>query len=200
MASFKTAYEQKTDLLDVAVNATVETDDASNTALAKAFAVRQTAPEALTALKVGDLVALSSGSVPSIKRTLSLAAATHLVAQSDNTLEYGHIPVENRDYRYFPMVNGTGIINSLSANAAWAASGDYVVGRIIKNDSTSDITVAKSASATETIAPGEVWSVVAKTGTTSITLALFTDVKKVSLYKIVNKEDILIDASQSETV
>ena len=30
--------------------------------------------------------------------------ATHFVAQSDETLEYGHIPVENRDYRYTPEV------------------------------------------------------------------------------------------------
>ena len=199
MAAFKTAYLQRAVALDVAVDATVQANDASNTALAKAFAVRQAAPEAVTAVKVGDLVVLSPGSVNSIKRTLSLAAATHLVAQSDNTMEYGHIPVENRDYRYFPMVNGTGIINSLSANVLWAASGDYAVGRIIKNDSTSDITVATSSSATKTIAPGEVWYVATKTSTTSITLAPFTDVKKVNLYKIVDKNDVLIDASQSET-
>lgn len=145
MASFKTAYLQKTDLLDVAVKATVQADDASNTALAKAFGVRQTTPEALTALKVGDLVVLTpaTASLPaSIIRTLSLAEATHIIAQSDVTLEYGHIPVENRDYRYFPMVNGT-YTDSLAAN---------------------------------------------------------TPTKKVSVYTIVDKGDILIDTSQSETV
>lgn len=200
MAAFKTAYLQRALALDVAVDATAQVDDASNTALAKAFAVRQAAPEALTAVKVGDLVVLSAGSVNSIKRTLSLAAATHMVAQSDNTMENGHIPVENRDYRYFPMVNGTGVINSLTANVAWNASSDYAVGRIIKNNGTENITVATATATTKTIAPGEVWYVSAKVASTSITLSKFITVKKVNLYKIVNKEDILIDASQSETV
>lgn len=200
MAAFKTGYLQRALTLDVAVDATAQVDDASNTALAKAFAVRQATPEALTAVKVGDLVVLSTGSVNSIKRTLSLASATHMVAQSDNTMENGHIPVENRDYRYYPMVNGTGVINSLSSNVAWAASGDYAIGDIIKNTGSSDITVATTSSATKTIAPGEVWYVSAKVASTSITLSKFTKVKKVNLYKIVNKEDILIDASQSETV
>ena len=82
MAAFKTGYLQRALTLDVAVDATAQVDDASNTALAKAFAVRQATPEALTAVKVGDLVVLSTGSVNSIKRTLSLASATHMVAQS----------------------------------------------------------------------------------------------------------------------
>ena len=41
--------------------------------------------------------------------------ATHFVAQSDETLEYGHIPVENRDYRYnpevLPSINDTDLPN-----------------------------------------------------------------------------------------
>lgn len=42
-----------------------------------------------------------------IERVLSLSNATHLVAQSDITLDYGHVPIEKHDYRYFPVVNGT---------------------------------------------------------------------------------------------
>lgn len=34
----------------------------------------------------------------------TVAAATHIIAQSDMTLEYGHVPVENRDYKYSPVV------------------------------------------------------------------------------------------------
>lgn len=32
------------------------------------------------------------------------AAGDYIVAQSDMTMEYGHVPVENRDYRYDPKV------------------------------------------------------------------------------------------------
>ena len=28
----------------------------------------------------------------------------YIIAQSDMTMEYGHVPVENRDYRYVPKV------------------------------------------------------------------------------------------------
>ncbi len=33
-----------------------------------------------------------------------LTNATHIIAQSDMTMEYGHVPVENRDYRYSDVV------------------------------------------------------------------------------------------------
>lgn len=32
------------------------------------------------------------------------AAGDVIIAQSDMTMEYGHVPVENRDYRYNPKV------------------------------------------------------------------------------------------------
>lgn len=32
---------------------------------------------------------------------------THIIAQSDQTMEYGHIPVEDRDYRYNPEVKSS---------------------------------------------------------------------------------------------
>ena len=31
-------------------------------------------------------------------------AATHIIAQSDMTMEYGHVPVEYRDYKYSDVV------------------------------------------------------------------------------------------------
>lgn len=140
MASFRTAYLQREIPIDVAVKATVQTGDSVDTPAAKAFKVRQTNPDALTAVKVGDMVVLTPATdvLPaSIVRTLSLAEATHIVAQSDATMENGHIP---DNHRYFPMVNGTYATSLLAA----------------------------------------------------------TPVKKVALYKITEREDVIIDVSQGE--
>lgn len=138
MASFKTAYLQKEEPLDVAVKGTIAADAAA------AYATRKTTPASLATVMVRDLVKLTpaTATVPAyIERVLSLASATHIVAQSDMTMEYGHVPVENRDYRYFPVVQAT---------AATVAAG--------------------------------------------------SPVKKVALFKIWNKDDVIIDASQGETV
>ena len=35
----------------------------------------------------------------------SVAVGDYIVAQSDMTMEYGHVPVENRDYRYNDQVS-----------------------------------------------------------------------------------------------
>ena len=35
----------------------------------------------------------------------SVAVGDYIVAQSDMTMEYGHVPVENRDYRYNDKVS-----------------------------------------------------------------------------------------------
>lgn len=67
-------------------------------------------------LRVGQLVTLtpSDGTNPAkiaaaagASAEAVLAAATHIVAQSDMTLGYGHIPVENRDYKYNDAVAAT---------------------------------------------------------------------------------------------
>ena len=81
-AKFRTAYDQREIVMDVAV---IGSSD----------------------LVVGQLVTLTeaSGSVPAyISSAQSVSAATHIVAQSDMTMEYGHVPVENRDYRYSDVV------------------------------------------------------------------------------------------------
>ncbi len=60
------------------------------------------------ALEVGELAVVSSyGENPVIVEAVTandvptaLTEATHIMAQSDTTMEYGHVPVEYRDYKY----------------------------------------------------------------------------------------------------
>ena len=97
MASFKTAYLQREINLDVDVVGSA-------------------------ALKVGDLVTLTdeTSTVQGyIRKAASLAAATHIIAQSDQTLAYGHVPVENRDYRYDPSVAVTVASAPSSKTTTW---------------------------------------------------------------------------------
>lgn len=112
MASFKTAYLQRELILDAAVKGkTVYAGQVGITPAEQAYAARFASSGAdTTVVIVGDLVKMTAATttVPAyIERVTSLAQATHIVAQSDQTLEYGHIPVENRDYRYVPVVNAT---------------------------------------------------------------------------------------------
>ena len=81
MAHFKTAYLQREEWHDVDVVGS--------------------AP-----LKVGDCVQLhdATATVAAYIEKSTFANATHIIAQSDQTIGYGHVPVENRDYRYNPEV------------------------------------------------------------------------------------------------
>lgn len=94
MASFKTAYLQRE---------IVKTCDVVGT----------------TALKVGDFVTFTeaTGTTPAYLKKSTIAAATHIIAQSDMTMEYGHVPVENRDYRYSKEVACTLTSNPTTATA-----------------------------------------------------------------------------------
>ena len=77
MAHFRTAYDQREIPVDAKVAANV---------------------------KVGDMVVLADDT---ITKTTTLETATHIVAQSDMTLEYGHVPVEFRNYNYDPTVKAS---------------------------------------------------------------------------------------------
>lgn len=95
---FKTAYLQKEEVLDVAVFST-ETGDV---------------------FKVGQLcqvTAAASGVPAYLSKKTSPAVGYVLIAQSDETMEYGHIPVENRDYRYLPNVAVTESTEMASTSA-----------------------------------------------------------------------------------
>ena len=63
-----------------------------------------------TDLEVGQLVKITAknGNVPAyITAAASISDATHMIAQSDMTMEYGHVPVEDRNYAYSPKVKCT---------------------------------------------------------------------------------------------
>ena len=61
-------------------------------------------------LHVGDIVKITNGVLGLVLSTSASAAGSvvfpalttdmYIVAQSDQTMEYGHVPVEMRDYRY----------------------------------------------------------------------------------------------------
>lgn len=106
-AKFKTAYGQREIPMDVAV---VGTSD----------------------LAVGQLVTLTAanGSVPAyISAATTVAAATHIIAQSDMTMEYGHIPVEDRNYTYSDKVAPTA-----STATASSATKKVALFEVDKND------------------------------------------------------------------
>ena len=79
-AKFRTAYDQREVVIDAKVMADVT---------------------------VGTLVTVTYGTPNSIAVASSKDAATHVIAQSDTTMEYGHVPVENRDYRYSDAVKAS---------------------------------------------------------------------------------------------
>jgi len=94
-AAFKTGYMQKAAVKDIKVDA----DSGVTGTLATALK-----------FKVGDLVTITSGTLVPVVATSSVSDAAitdatvttsmYVIAQSDKSVEYGHIPVENRDYRY----------------------------------------------------------------------------------------------------
>lgn len=82
-ADFKTAYLQREIVLDTKV---------------------------ATEMKVGDVVYNNNGTLTCRTSTTSGSAKNavvvgdYIIAQSDMTMEYGHVPVENRNYAYSDVV------------------------------------------------------------------------------------------------
>lgn len=75
------------------------------------LAVKTSALTEAAALEVGQLVKLvaSTGTdIPAyIEAATGLSDATHIIAQSDVTMNAGHVPIENRDYKYSNKILGT---------------------------------------------------------------------------------------------
>ena len=132
-------------------------------------------------LRVGQMVKVVDGVVKTLSASTISAAkeeATHIIAQSDMTMEYGHVPVENRDYRYSDQVKGTvsDITNLLGAYESKAA---FPAAASTNNNkyafAIDEQKVYKSN--------GTAWA--ADTGITVTS-------KKVALFKILNTDDLKI--------
>lgn len=106
MASFKTAYLQREVPMDLDVVAA-----------------------AGSPLKVGDCVKVTpaTATVGAYMQKSTFANATHIIAQSDMTLGYGHVPVENRDYKYSPNVAGTVTAAPTTKTTTWKHVALYAI-------------------------------------------------------------------------
>lgn len=151
-------------------------------------------------LMVGNLVKLvgaTANTVPYIvaatgnKPEDALADATHIIAQSDMTLEYGHVPVEVQDYRYKKTVACTVVPGTAGAAflgvVATTAGIDAAVGG-----------VAKVGDVVYVTADGKVYKCTAVKGAAASTWAVDTGatvgIKKVALFALINKDDVIVKA------
>lgn len=98
MAQFKTAYLQAAFPVDCVVVGSVNEG------------VEVTSTNRKAAICVNDFVVLTpeDGTKNAyIQKATTVAAATHIVAQSDMTIGQGHAATDQRDYRYSPLVGAT---------------------------------------------------------------------------------------------
>ena len=91
MASFRTAYLQREVYLDTAVVGDCKVGD-----FVVFTAETSTVQQYIKKAAAADVTAANAA-----------AGKLYIVAQSDQTIGYGHVPVENRDYRYDPKVAQT---------------------------------------------------------------------------------------------
>lgn len=136
-------------------------------------------------LVVGQMVKLADHTITTLSaRTVPAARdeATHIVAQSDMTMEYGHVPVEDRDYRYSPNVAGTILPTSAVANflGAYETLQDAPAAATGNKDK-HILVLADGKVYTNT--SGSAWA-----ASSTVT----AKVKKVALFKIINKDDVII--------
>lgn len=136
-------------------------------------------------LVVGQMVKLADHTITTLSaRTVPAARdeATHIVAQSDMTMEYGHVPVEDRDYRYSPNVAGTILPTSAVANflGAYETLQDAPAAAS-ENKDKHILVLADGKVYTNT--SGSAWA-----ASSTVT----AKIKKVALFKIINKDDVII--------
>lgn len=142
-------------------------------------------------LAVGDLVKY----VPATDKTVAyvipvtsntaaaaLEEATHIIAQSDMSLEYGHIPVEYRDHRYNPIV---------ACTVTPSTSGGYVQG---VSDTVSNLTTKFPSAAVGDVAYVTADGKLYTKGSSSwaVDSASTIEVKKIALFAIIDKQDVVV--------
>lgn len=152
-------------------------------------------------LVVGNLVKFveaTANTVPYIvaatgnDKAAALADATHIIAQSDMTLEYGHVPVEAQDYRYKKTVACT--VEPGTAGKAFLGVSATKAGINATYDA-----IATVGDCVYVTADGKVYKCsVAKSGNTAATwvedTAAVVGVKKVALFALFNKDDVIVKA------
>lgn len=103
MASFRTAYLQREVYLDTAVVGDCKVGD-----FVVFTAETSTVQQYIKKAAAADVTAANAA-----------AGKLYIVAQSDQTIGYGHVPVENRDYRYDPKVAQTKATAPVAKTDPW---------------------------------------------------------------------------------
>lgn len=93
-ANFSTAYLQREVVLDVIPTASF------SATVGQVFSMSGTTP---TLLSVDVSAATSAAALASAKAAVS--TGMYIFAQGDQTMEYGHVPVEFANYKYDPTLN-----------------------------------------------------------------------------------------------
>lgn len=83
---FRTGYNQRSIMLSGVTVARASADTGYNN----------------TGIEIGQVMTLSGTTLT--EKTSGVAIGDYIIAQSDETVGYGHIPVENRDYKYVGTV------------------------------------------------------------------------------------------------
>ena len=125
-------------------------------------------------MRVGQLVKLENGVLKTVTKKDD---ATHIIAQSDMTMERGHVPVEYRDYRYSDYVAGT--VSDTSNFLGVYKKADFPAAATGDN--------GKYAYASD---EGKVYKSSGTAWAADTTITVTT--KKVALFKIINKDDIIV--------
>lgn len=109
--------------------------------------------------------------------------ATHILAQSDQTMSYGHIPVENRDYRYSPEVAVTVVgDNALPNFDGFYDSLDELNSALGNGVSGHTALVKHNGEYNKYTSNGNTWS----------NSNVVAGIKKVAVFAIVDKTDVVI--------
>ena len=107
------------------------------------------------------------------------------------TLEYGHIPVENRDYRYFPFVyNSFKLVGKTDAESRVAAEKYLGVCDTAANLASAEpFKSGAQGSYAYVTADGKIYKKGASAWADASAEAVL-ETKKVALFKITNKDDV----------
>ena len=105
-ANFKTAYLVKEEVITAAVAADCSVGDVvtignEGTSSAQITPVTASVSDSASTSASENLESAAQTAIASI------SAGQLIIAQADMTMEYGHVPVEYRDYKYSPLVAST---------------------------------------------------------------------------------------------